>query len=805
VKTETRAVVIGGGIVGCSILYHLSKLGWHDVMLLERTELTSGSTWHAAGGMHTLNGDPIMAALQKYTIDQYKEIEKISGQACGLHQVGELYLATNPDRMDFLKAEQAKSVYLDIDSRMLTVDEVLELNPLLNPDGILGAMYDASDGHMDPTGVTTAYAKAARLAGAEVHRHTPVTETQRLPDGGWLVKTPRGEIRCEVVINAGGLWGREVAAMAGVTLPIVPIEHMYLVTDSVPEIEALTRELPYTIDFDAESYMRQEGQGFLIGTYEQQCKHWAVGGTSADFGHELLEPDLERLMDRLSVAFERVPALRSAGIKQVVNGPIVFAPDGNPVIGPMPGLPGYFVACGVMAGCSQGGGIGLAIAEWIVEGEPGRDVFAMDVARFGDWATKAYVLDKTYENYGRRFKITFPNEELPAARPLLTSPVYDLMKERNAVFGASYGKEYALWFAPEGVEPYETPTFRRSEAFAHVADECRAVRENVGISEIATFGKYEVEGPGADRWLDGVLAGTMPTLGKMKLLPMLSPKGRLAGDFTVSRLAEEKFMIIGSGVAQQFHTRWFLKNMPEQGVSLRTITDERPGFSIAGPKARALLKTLCEADVSNEAFPFMNVRELNLGAIRARVCRISFTGELGYEIYARSEDHRALMLLLEKAGAPFGLKHFGGRAFDSLRLEKGFGAWTSLDFSPDYTAVESGMSRFVSADKTSYIGRSAFLQHQDEGAKRRLVLLEIDALDADALGNEPVLYQGRCIGHVTSGGYGHYTQKSVALGYIETAYCNEGQPIFVSILGDARPARVRLSALHDPEGTRMRS
>ena len=518
-KAHVRVAVIGGGVVGCSVLYHLTKLGWSEVVLLERDELTSGSSWHAAGGMHTLNSDPNVAKLQDYTIRLYREIENISGQSCGIHLTGGIMLAGTPERLDFLKSAHGRGKVLGLDSEFISIAEAKRRHPLIEAGHFVGALFDPYEGHVDPAGVTHAYAKAARKAGAEIYRKTPVIELQPEADGGWRVITPAGEIRAEAVVNAGGLWAREVGRLVGLELPVLAMAHHYLVTEDVPEVVAHPGELPHCIDFEAEIYLRQEGQGLLLGTYEKDCRPWAEHTTPADFSHELLEPDLERIAPSLEVAFQHFPAVGRAGIKRVINGPFTFTPDGNPLVGPVPGLRNFYVACGVMAGFSQGGGVGLALAHWIVEGDPGIDVFAMDVARFGGFATRAYTNAKVRENYSRRFSITFPNEELPAARPLRTTPAYDRLNARGAVFGAAFGLEHALWFAPAGAPPHEVPTFRRSNAHEPVGRECRAVRAGVGILEIANYGKHEIAGPGAEAWLDRLLAGRLPGQGGVASRP----------------------------------------------------------------------------------------------------------------------------------------------------------------------------------------------------------------------------------------------------------------------------------------------
>ena len=803
-KSHAQVAVVGGGVVGCSVLYHLTKLGWKDVVLLERAELTSGSTWHAAGGMHTLNSDPNVAKLQGYTLNLYEEIERISGQSVGLHRTGGLYMAATPERLDFLKAERAKARYLGIDLEWVTTDELKDLNPLIDPKGLTGVLYDPADGHVDPSGVTQAYAKAARLAGAEVYRHCPVVEMKAEPDGGWRVVTPKGSIKAEIVVNAGGLWARELGAMVGLHLPLLPMEHQYLLTEDLPEVSGLERELTHAIDFEGESYFRQEGKGVLLGTYEQSCVPWSLDGTPADFDTELLENDLDRIADNLSMAFARYPALAQAGIKKVINGPFTFAPDGNPLVGPVPGLRNYFCACGVMAGFSQGGGVGLTLAEWIIEGEPSMDVFAMDVTRFGDWASSAYAAAKVQENYRRRFAITFPNEELSDARPLRTSPVYERFKAAGAVFGAAYGLEHALWFAPEGQEAVETPTFRRSNAFEPVGEEVRALRSGVGLWEITNYAKYEITGPEAEPWLGGLLANRLPAEGRLLLSPMLSPKGRLMGDFTVARLGPERFFIFGSGVAERFHLRWFGARLPERGVDLQCRSSALAGFAIAGPKSRELLSRLTRADVSAEAFRFFQIREMDLGLVRCLVARISFSGDLGFEIYVQAEQQLALYDAILVAGEDLDLKLIGGRALNALRLEKSFGSWTR-EFTPDYTLFESGLDRFADlARNQDFVGREAALAQQAETPRFRLGTLAVEANGADAWANETVWHNGEMVGFVTSGGYGHHVGTSIALAYLPPSLAEDGTAFEVEILGERRPARFAAEALFDPKGERMR-
>lgn len=805
-KAEVQVAVIGGGVVGCSVLYHLSKHGWNDVVLLERSELTSGSTWHAAGGMHTLNGDPNVAKLQQYTIDLYKEIEAISGQACGVHITGGVMLAGTPERMDFLRLMHAKGRYLGMETEIISAAEAAELFPLMDQQHFLGALYDPIQGHLDPSGTTHAYAKAARKNGAEIYRFTKVEDLQQRQDGTWDVITDKGNLHAEHVVNAGGLWAREVGRMVGLELPVLAMEHMYLLTEDMPEVKAINeasgKEVIHAIDFEGELYLRQERGGMLMGTYERAGVPWSERETPWNFDKELLEPDLDRIAPSLEVGFKHFPAFDRAGIRQIINGPFTFAPDGNPLVGPIRGLKNYWCACGVMAGFSQGGGVGKALAGWMIDGDPGFDVWAMDIARYGDWANMAYTNAKVRENYSRRFRIQFPNEELPAARPLKTTPIYDRLRAANAVFGVAYGQEHALWYAPAGTDPVEEVTFKRSNAFETVAQECKAVREGVGLIETSTFAKYEITGPDAEGWLSYLLANKMPRTGRLTLTPMLNHQGKLIGDFSVGKLTDEHFYMFGSGVAENYHMRWFLKHLPSQGVEIKALGLGLTGLSIAGPKSRTLLSRLTHEDVSNKAFPFMAFRKLDLGMFPVLVGRVTFTGDLGYELWMQPEYQRALFDWLMEQGEDLGIRLFGARALNSLRLEKSWGSWAT-EYRPIYGPFEAGLERFVKLSKNDFIGRDAAYEEKQNGPERRLVTLVVDVNDADVIGNEPIWLGDQVVGWVTSGGYSHHVGKSVALGYVPSDTCNGQQQFAVEVLGTKCPAVLHEQPLFDVDRVRM--
>jgi len=801
-KSHVRVAVIGGGVVGASVLYHLTKIGWTDIMLLEKHELTSGSTWHAAASVHTYNSDANVSKLQKYTIDLYREIEAISGQSCGIHATGNMVLAANETIFDNIRMMHSRGKYLGLEMAMISPAEAQKLNPLIDPTQFIGAIWRKDGGHVDPNGVTQAYVIAARKAGAEVHRFTPVRDLQPRPDGSWLVVTDQGNVIAEHVVNAAGLWAREIGRMVGIELPVLAMEHMYIVTEDMPEVTAHGTEILPTTDYSGEIYLRQEGKGMLLGTYEQDGRIWSPDTTPWDFNMQLLPDDLDRLTPHLEIGFKHFPAIGRAGIKKIVNGPFTFAPDGNPLVGPVRGLRNFWSACGVMAGFAQGGGVGLALSRWMADGEPGADLFAMDVARFGAFATPRYTNVKVKENYQRRFRIAYPNEEMTAGRPLRRTPVYDRLKAAGAVFGASFGLEVALWYAPKGTEAAEIPTYRRSNAFPIVREECLAVRNAVGLMEISGFGKYEISGGGSEAWLNRILANRMPKPGRMVLAPMLNERGTVMGDFSVARLAQDRFLMIGSGAAEIFHMRWFERIGVPADVAVRPLPGALTGFGIAGPKSRELLQRLVRDDVSNAGFRFFAAREMSVGLSPAIVIRASYTGDLGYEIWVTPDYQITLHEQLLEAGGDLGLRHFGNRALMSLRLEKAYGAFLR-EFRPDYTPMESGLDRFVAYDKPDFVGKAAALAERAAAPTRRLVPMIVDS-DVEVVGYESILKDGKPVGQVTSGGYAHWAGKSMAMGYVATEHARDGESFEIQIFEKTRPARIHMTPLFDANGGRQR-
>ena len=791
-----------GGVVGASVLYHLAKFGWKDVALIERSVLTAGSSWHAAGGFHALNADPNIASLQAYTIDLLGEIEQESGHSVGMHMTGGLTLAGTPDRWEWLQSAYRvfQSIGID-DVRLVSPQEAGELCPIMSTDGILGGMWADREGYIDTTGTVHAYAGAARKNGASIIEHNRVLELHQTGEG-WQVVTEQGTISCEHVVNAAGLWAKQVGRMAGVELPVSPLEHHYLLTETIPEVAALEKELPLVVDLEGFTYMRQDLKGMLLGIYEIKHQHWMMDGAPWDYGIELLQENIDRIENELTLGFERFPVLQNAGVKNWVNGAFTFSPDGNPLVGPVPGKRGYWCACAVMAGFLQGGGVGKSLAEWIIHGEPEADVFGMDVARYGDFANnKQYIRETTGQFYTRRFVMTYPNEQLPAGRPLKMAPAHDAMSEAGCKWGASWGLEVPLYFAPSGFE--ETPTLKRSNAHDHVAAECEAVRTGVGLLDISGFSRFKVTGAGAQAWLDHVMASRLPTTGRARLAPMLSPQGRLKGDLTVFNWGDGSWWIMGSYYLRDWHMLWFNDHLGAD-VMVEDISDQIVGFSLAGPKSRAVLERVTDQDVGAGALPFMGCASLDVGLIRAKVGRLSVAGELGYEIHCQASEHVALRRTLLEAGADLGIREYGFNALLSLRLEKSFGIW-SAEFTQGYTPGMTGMDRWIDWDKASFVGRDAALEERDgNGPTQVLVTLEIDALDADASGFEPVWAGDRRVGFVTSGGYGHHTGKSLAMALVDRDQAEQGNALRVHVVGVERAAKVIAPSPYDPTGGAMR-
>ena len=800
-KSHYRVVVIGGGVVGASVIYHLSKFGWKDICLLERSVLSAGSSWHAAGGIHALNADPNMSALQAYTIDLLPQVEKESGENIGLHMTGGLTMAGTPERWEWLQS--AYRVYQSIgieDCRLVTPEEASKLNPIMSTEGLLGGMWADREGYLDTTGTVKAYAAAARKQGAEYYENTKVESLSQTKEG-WQIITEKGVINCEHVVNAAGLWAKQVGRMAGIELPVSPLKHHYLISDSIPEIEKLDFEVPMTVDLEGFTYLRQDQKGILLGIYEINHEHWAMDGAPWDYGMELFQEQTDRIENEITLGFQRYPCLQEVGVKTWVNGAFTFSPDGNPLMGPVPGKRGYWCACAVMAGFLQGGGVGKSLAEWMIYGEPEADVFGMDVARYGKYAeNKQYIKETTGQFYSRRFVMTYPNEQLPAGRPLKMSPAHDAMTENGCQWGVSWDLEVPLYFAPKDFK--ETPSLKRSNAFEIVRNDCLKVKNDVGLLDISGFSRFEVTGSNAEDWLNKVFACRLPKIGKASLAPMLSQSGKLKGDLTIFNWGDGSWWIMGSYYLRNWHMRWFSENLIPD-VFIRDLGEDYCGFSISGPKSKELIRNLTDSKI--EKLPFMGCGNYDIGLIQTKVGRLSVAGELGYEINCRMGDHIALRRLLLENGKQFGIHEYGFNALLSMRLEKSFGIW-SAEYTQGYTPGMTGLDRWINWQKSDFIGKKAsYLEKTGNGPNQKLVTLEVDSNDSDASGFEPIWKNGKRVGFITSGGYGHRVEKSLAMGLINTDLAESGQEIDVHIVGKEKKAKIIPVSPYDPKGELMRA
>lgn len=797
---------MGGGIAGCSVLYHLTRMGWTDVTLLEAEELTSGSTWHAAGLCTQLNSSYNITKLLKYSVDLYQTLAEETGQEVDFHKVGSIRLAFSDEQVCDFQHRLGIARMHDIPCELISPERVTELFPLSVSDGVVAAAHTPTDGYVDPTGVTQAFAKGATSRGAEIVRHAPVLSMEH--DGeAWCIKTPKGEIRAEVVVNAAGQWARQLGQMVGLELPIVPIEHHYLITEPVPEVAAFPGELPVLRDTQSSFYIRAEHDGLLVGPFEPSTVAWSLDGVPDDFHSQLLEPELGRLEGVLQGVANRVPVFGDSGIKTIVNGPDGYTPDGGCLMGPVPGLPNYHVLAGFsIFGIIFGGGAGRYAAEWIVDGQPSDNMWELDVRRFSEAAGSVeYAASKALDVYAQEYQIHFPEEERDAGRPLKASPLYDRLKEKGAVFGARFGWERPLWFAKD--EPAKDEySFRRGNWHDRVGEECRAVRSAVGVLDQTSFAKFEVSGPGAEAYLDRLCANRLPrAVGRIVLTQMLTPRGGIECDVTVTRLPEGRFYVVSAAATEAHDFAWMERHLPDDGsVYLDNVTDEYAVLTLAGPRSRELLQSLTREDVSHEAFRFFRCREFRVGMAPVRALRVSYVGELGYELHHPVAYQRFLYERLMEFGSEYGLVDFGYRALDSMRLEKAYRLW-GVDMSADYTPLEAGMERFVNLEKGDFIGRDALVRQKEEGPDQGLACLVVDSPDADPHGYEPVRAGDELIGYVAAGGYGHVVEKTIALAYLPTAYLEPGTRLEIEMLGERVSAEVVAQPLYDPENERLLS
>ncbi len=818
-KTHARVVVIGGGAVGVSTLYHLAKKGWSDVVLIERSELTAGSTWHAAGLLPLFNMSYTVGQLHKYSVDLYKRLPAETGQDVSFHVTGNLRLATNRERMDEYQKYCGTANTIGVPFQVISPEEVKKLWPLVNlGDGadtprITGALYHPDDGHIAPADLTMALRRGARTGGAEIYEQTEVTAAERTASGEWKLTTTKGVIIAEHVVCATGNYARQTGRMFGLNVPAIPVEHQYIVYDESPELKAYRtnggRELAVLRESDKSYYLREERLGWILGPYEAGAPARFADGVPEWFGKSLFEGDLERLLPHVEAAQRRVPALEHCGIKDIVNGPISYTPDGSPLIGPAWGTRNLWLNEGHSFGITAAGGSGWQLAEWIVEGEPGIDMLAADPRRFGPYTSKRYVVAKNEETYRDVFTIHFPDEERPVGRPAKTSPVYDKLARMGAVFGQRYGWERANWFAPPGVEPKDKWSFRRTNYFPHVGNEVRLMRENVGVIDLMPFTKHEVTGPGAEAWLDNLVANKVPTkIGRIALCHALTQRGGIRSEFTITKLGEQHFYVVSAGAAERYDGDYLRRLVPADGsVVLRNITGSRGCFVVAGPKSRELLAKLIDVPLDNKTFPWLTSQVVEVGlATDVYALRVNFVGALGWELHFPVEYAHHIFDSLFVAGKEFGIGMVGMRAMESLRMEKSYRMWGS-DMTRDYTPFEASLDRFVRMNKGAFIGREALEKQLAAGVPHRFITLEVHGVtDADPLGNEPLFdTKGKMIGRATSGYYGHTLKKSLAIGYVTPDFAAVGTELSIEILGERKRATVLVDSPFDPENAELRA
>ncbi|MDJ0827467.1 MAG: FAD-dependent oxidoreductase [Rhodobacter sp.] len=801
--THARIIIIGGGIVGVSTLYHLAKAGETDTLLLERRDLTAGATWHAAGNVHTQSAHANLSALQAYSLRLYDGLAEEVGQEVGSHVVGGFFLAQTKARMEEFKHLAGKFRALDLDYDLVTPDEIKAKHPLLNVADLEGGAWDPEEGYVDPYSVTMGLAAGARKYGGQIRRNTQVDSIARLPSGQWRLTAGDAIFDCEIVVNCAGFWADEVAGMIGTRLPITNMEHQYLVTDTMPAVAALDHELPMIRDCDSQYYLRQEGQGLLLGPWERDCRRaWdrTDGRAPWDFGQELFEDDWDRLEEPLDAIFHRVPDLATAGIKRGVNGAISFAPDGRPMIGPMPGVPGFFVACGFLGGIAQGGGIGLAMSQWILGGEPELDLHFIDVARFGDWTTREFARERTHEILPIRYELIYPGIERVSGRPLKTTPIYQDLLARGAVMGQAYGWERPLWYAPEEVDPVDVPSFQRPNWWRHVGNEAMAMAAGCGLSEMSTYGKFRISGPDAAAFLDHIGSARCPAHpGKVALSLMLNPRGGIVGDLTVENLGDRTFYCVGATLGVALYQRWMQDHAGRFEVQIENVTDRYAALGIAGPNSRALLNALSGGAFDD--FPFMSAKPVEIGRVACKAIRVSYSGELGWELHCPMQVQKTLFETLMAAGAAYGLVLLGSRAMGMLRLEKGYRSW-GAELTTEVTPHAAGLERVCSTQK-EYIGRAAVDAERQTPPLRRLVTLEVDPAAPPCWGTEPVFRHGDLIGFVTSGGMGWRSGKMLAVGWVAAEGIEIGETLEVQILLETYHATVLADPVYDPKNERL--
>lgn len=810
-KEHARAVVIGGGVVGVSALYHLAKKGWgDDAVLIEKAELTSGSTWHAAGLLPLFNMSYSVGQIHKYSVNLYGALQEETGQAVGFSRVGNIRLAMNRDRMDEYYQYAATAKTIGVDVRFLTPEEILKLWPMCNTKGLVGGIVNPDDGYIQPADLTQALAKGARARGATIYRNTMVLNIEQTSSGAWLVQTDKGDITCEHVISATGNYARKTGKMVGLDVPVIPVEHQYIVTEPHPELQQRKKdglpEMGVLRESDGSWYLREENGGFILGPYEKGAPCCYVDGPDPRAEYELFQEDIDRIEMHIEAAMNRVPAFAEVGIKKVYNGAIAYTPDGNPIIGPAWDRDNFWLSEGHSFGITAAGGAGWQLAEWIVDGEPTIDMLGVEPRRFGDYATKSYLIEKNEEAYASVFVTHFPDEERPAGRPLRTAPCYERLAAMGAVFGQKFGWERANFFATDGAPQQDDWSFRRSNWFDAVAKEVRNTTESAGLLDMTAFAKCRISGPGAEAFLDYMVANGLPKkVGGIALSHALNRNGGIHSEFTIRRESADSFYLVSAGALQRLDHDYLKKHMPKDGsVQFTQLTGACGVLVLAGPNSRRILERVTDADLSNEAFRWLTSQDITVGRAAVNAMRVNYVGELGWELHHPIEYQNHIFDALFAAGADFGLKPFGIRAMDTMRLEKSY-RMVGTELSIEYSAYESAMDRFIKADKGEFLGRNALLASKEAGPKNLLVTLAVGGVDdADALGNNALLKEGEIVGRATGGGYGFRVQKSLALGMVGPDHSAPGTVLEIEILGKTYTATVIPDSPFDPSNERLR-
>jgi dimethylglycine dehydrogenase len=804
VQSSARVVIVGGGVMGISLAYGLALEGWTDTLLVEKGELTSGSTWHAAGQCPSFIADYTLAKVHAYSNDLYARLEAMTGEATGWHASGGIRFATNQLELDHFTRVEGVAALMGVRMQVIGPDEIRRVNPFVTTDGLLAGAWTLDDGHVDPSSVCNAMSKLARGMGVTISRHNRVLSIEQRVSGEFLVRTEQGDVTAEHVVNAAGCYADKVSSWLGVNTQFANIKHQYVVTDPVPEFTQRDTEIPVMRDPWASAYYRQEQQSALIGIYEGHDTEEAWSGQTPPWesDSELFEPQLDRILPNLERVMERMPILTEVGIRRVVNGAISHTPDSNPLVGPAPGVRNFWLATGTGIGIAQGPGCGRFLAQLMVHGDSEVNMLGMDPRRFGDYADKAYVQAKSHREYWDMYRLIPPGEERPEGRPAKKTPLYETLRAKGCVFTEGFGWERPKWFSLDGRQ--EEDTFRRNNVFDVVAAECHAVRERVGVMELPSFATFDVEGADAEQLLSRSYANRMPKVGGLVLAHALSPNGRFATETTITRLAPDRFFLLSGALAHQRDLD-LLHGAVHPGEDV-VITDRTTVFTtliVAGPRSRDVLSGLTDVDLSNAAFPWLTGREIRVAGVDVTALRVNYVGELGWELHVPMEHAVRVYDAVWAAGQPLGIADFGLYAMNSLRMEKAYKGW-GAELTNEITPVEADTMRFVKLDH-EFTGRTAL---EDALAKRpasHLVYLEVDALDFDAVGGEPVFAGGEPIGVTTSGGFGHATGKSLAFAYVASGHEQPGSELEVALLGERRTATVLAEPVWDPANSRLRA